>query len=121
MCLCQHEYEAMGLRQLLLSLCVIACLGAAPSRTETYVSGTIIDPADVTTNEDNIFSYLQTGVDTYATASISAAALATGSVASDEILDGTIVNADIATAAAIVAGSASRPRVRQWRKCGGGR
>src|SRR3990167_8005995 len=91
----------MGLRQLLLILCVPLLLGAAPSRTCTYVVGEVIDPACVTENEDNLFSYTQSGIDTFATGSISAANLASGSVASDEILNDSIVNADINSAASI--------------------
>jgi len=45
---------------------VICCLGAAPSRSNTYVAGTVISPTNVTANEDTIYTYLQAGVDTYA-------------------------------------------------------
>ena len=39
---------------------------APPTRANTYTAGTIIEPSDVTDNEDAIFSYLQSGVDTLA-------------------------------------------------------
>ena len=81
----------MGVRQpylIVLSLCLLA---AAPSRTQTYVAGQIIDPADVSENEDNLFAYLQAGVDTYLANSILSAAIS----------DGAIVNVDVASSAAI--------------------
>jgi len=56
-------------------------MGAAPTRTKTYSSGETISSADVTENEDNIYNYLVSGVDT--------------------IKDGTVVNADINTSANI--------------------
>jgi hypothetical protein len=62
-----------------------------PSRTYTYVEGTVINPTEVTTNEDNIFNYLTRGVDTYVD----------GSITTDDILDGTITNNDISGTAAI--------------------
>lgn len=52
-----------------------------PSRSYTYTTGTAIEADKVTQNEDNIYSYLQGGVDT--------------------IADSTIVNADISSSAAI--------------------
>ena len=72
----------------------LVLLGAAPSRTHTYTTGEIIESSKVTTNEDNIYSYLQSGVDTYAA----------GSVTSAAIQDGAIVNADVASSAAIAYG-----------------
>lgn len=54
---------------------------APPTRQATYTSGEVIASADVTANENAIYNYLQAGVDTYA--------------------DGTIVNADINSAANI--------------------
>lgn len=62
----------------LLGLCNI---GAAPTRSYTYTTGTTISSSDVTTNEDNIYNYLQAGVDT--------------------ISDGSIVNDDVNGSAAI--------------------
>ena len=51
------------------------CYGAAPTRSHSYVSGQSISPTEVTTNEDNIFSYLSAGVDTYKANSITGDAL----------------------------------------------
>lgn len=68
---------------LIVLLASTACYAAAPSRDNTYVAGTTIRAADVTANEDAIFTYLQAGVDTFK--------------------DGTIFNADIASSAAIAA------------------
>lgn len=56
-------------------------LASPPTRQNTYVSNTTIRATDVTANEDAIFNYLQSGVDT--------------------ISDGTIVAADISSSAAI--------------------
>lgn len=52
-----------------------------PSRVSEYTSGTTIRSSEVAGNENVIFSYLQDGVDTYS--------------------DGTILNADISSSAAI--------------------
>ncbi len=54
---------------------------APPSRSHTYTGGNTISPSEVTTNEDNIFNYLTSGVDT--------------------IKDGTILNADVNASANI--------------------
>lgn len=59
------------------------CFASPPARVYTYTTGTTIESTAVTTNEDQIFNYLQAGVDTYS--------------------DGTIVNADVASNAAIAA------------------
>ena len=88
------------MRSLLLSVIVLVMSmplvwGAAPSRTHTYVTGQTIDASEVTTNEDNIFSYLQAGVDTYVVGSVDAAALADNSVATGEIVDDTITATDL--------------------------
>lgn len=82
------------------------CLGAAPSRTCTYTAGQIISPTCVGENEDNVFSYLQAGVDTFANnsiataklqdAAVTAAKLTTGAVTTTIILDGTIAATDLA-------------------------
>lgn len=62
-------------------LFVSTALAAPPARTQTYTPGEVISSSEVTENEDNIFNYLQSGVDTYA--------------------DGTIVNADLNNSANI--------------------
>lgn len=100
----------MAMRQSDLALLLIVSvgvLGAAPSRTQTYTAGETIKNEEVTENEDNIFSYLQAGVDTYATNSIPASALqdasvttakiATGAVTTTLIADSTITATDLAT------------------------
>jgi len=100
----------------LLWILPLFLLGAAPSRTQTYVSGEVIDPADVTENEDNIFSYLQAGADTIranavesgdlqdasvtaakiAVDAVTTAAIASGAVAADEIATDAVGAAEIA-------------------------
>lgn len=71
---------------------------APPVRDNTYVAGTTIVPNDVMDNEDPVLEYLQDGVDTYAPNSITTAAIATGGVTSDDILDGTVTTIDLAFA-----------------------
>lgn len=100
-------------------LSLLLLTGAAPSRTKTYVTGATIQAADVTENEDNVFNYLQAGVDTYKANSLATAALQDGAVTSvklavdavttGRILDGTIATADLAdlsVTTAKIAGSA---------------
>lgn len=65
---------------------------SAPVRANTYTSGSVIDPSDVTANEDAIFTYLTAGVDTLASNAVDA---------SGEIADGVILNADVNASAAI--------------------
>ena len=96
MCLCGGGNEEMELlerdmKRLFLIPLTLLLLGAAPSRTKTYTAGQVISPTDVTENEDNIFAYLQAGVDT----------LRTNSVLTGNITDGTILNVDISSSAAI--------------------
>lgn len=66
---------------ILLLLITVPCFAAAPTRSNTYTAGDTILSADVTENEDAIFNYLASGVDT--------------------IKDGIIVNADISASANI--------------------
>ncbi len=85
----------------------------SPARVYTYSTGETIDPAKVTSNEDVIFSYLSTGVDTYFDGSIvnadisGSAAITYGklslgsSLLSSDIKDGEIVSADRSSSAAI--------------------
>src|SRR3990167_1244101 len=82
----------------LLPILALLCLGAAPSRDNTYVAGTVISPTAVMANENTIYTYLQDGVDTYAVNSITTAAIAVGAVTSADILDGTITTTDLAFA-----------------------
>lgn len=58
-----------------------ACFAAPPTRQATYSPGETILSTEVTSNEDAVFNYLQSGVDAYS--------------------DGTIVNADVNSAANI--------------------
>lgn len=76
---------------------------AAPTRSFTYISNTTIDPAQVNTNENSLYSYLQTGVDTYANGSITGAAIsASASIPYASLsLSNSIVNSDISSSAAI--------------------
>ena len=67
-----------------------------PTRIYTYTSGNVISPDEVTANEDAIFNYLTRGVDTFAS-----------QLTTDNILDGTIANADISSSAAITYGKLS--------------
>lgn len=76
---------------------------AAPTRPATYTSNTTIRSADVTNNEVTLYNYLQAGVDSFADGSIfnadiaSAAAIAYSKLS----LGNSIMNSDINTAAAI--------------------
>lgn len=58
----------------ILILCFFL-VGAAPTRVNTYTSGETISSSAVTANEDAIFNYLQSGVDTYSDSSISNSAV----------------------------------------------
>ena len=83
----------------------------APSRTHTYTSGAIINPTHVTVNEDNLYQYLQGGVDTIKAdtvttshiddGTIATADIANSAITSALILNGAIVNADVNASAAI--------------------
>lgn len=86
---------------LILGLCTGTSFAGPPSRTFSYSVGAIINPVQNTTNEDAIFSYLSSGVDTYSPNSITAADIATGGVGTAEILNGTITSVDISATAAI--------------------
>lgn len=55
---------------LILLLLTVNVYAAAPQRQNTYVPNSAITAADVTSNENVIFNYLQAGVDTYADNSI---------------------------------------------------
>jgi len=69
------------MKKLLILLFIPFLIAAAPTRSKTYTSGETIKSSDVTENEDNIFNYLQSGVEVYS--------------------DGTIVNADVGGSANI--------------------
>lgn len=76
-------------------------LASAPSRPNTYVSGTVIDPVAVTQNETTLYSYVQSGVDTYKAGSITQAAISStaGILYSQLNLSGGILPSDINTSA----------------------
>ena len=77
-------------------VCFNHAYAAPPTRTFTYADGEIINATKVTTNEQNVYQYLSTGVDTLATNTVETADIQAGAVTSEKILDGTIVSADIA-------------------------
>lgn len=96
--------EMRKLSLILLSLLIsIPAYAAAPSRTYNYISHTTIDPAQNNTNENNLYSYLQAGVDTYAAGSIDNTAIsASAAIAYSKLnLIGGIVNADVNATAGI--------------------
>lgn len=70
----QHNFHSYArwllISFLLLNISVKETYSAAPSRTQTYTNGETISSTEVTENEDNIYDYLQAGVDTYADDSI---------------------------------------------------
>lgn len=67
------------MNKLLLFLCIflvsVEAFASAPTRPNSYVSGTVIDPVAVTQNETTIYTYLQAGVDTYSPLSITNASI----------------------------------------------
>ena len=74
----------------LLMLTMATAIAAPPVRTFVYTAGNIIQPAEVTKNEDNIFQYLTTGVDTLADNCVTTSKILDGSVTSAKILAGVI-------------------------------
>lgn len=104
---------------LLFLLIPTICQASPPARIFTYTTGDLIEASKNTSNEDAIFNYLSTGVDTIkdgviTTDDISASAaipysklsfsnditatdIATGAIGTTEILDATIAAIDIAT------------------------
>lgn len=70
-----------------------------PSSSFTYVSGTVINPTAVQTNENNLYSYVQQGVCNYQAGSITTAAISStaGITYSQLNLTGGIVPSDINT------------------------
>lgn len=76
---------------------------AAPTRIYNYVAHTTIDPAQNNTNENALYTYLQAGVDTYASGSITNdAVFANAAIAYSKLnLLGSITNNDISNSAAI--------------------
>jgi len=92
---------------LLFLLTAVNVSAAPPSRVNTYVSGTEILASDVTQNEDAIFNYLQSGVDTYADDSlINADIKSTANIQSDK-LNLTSIAQDVAMNGNVTIGNAS--------------
>ena len=87
----------------ILILMTTAVQAAPPTRSYTYVPNTTIDPNQNNTNENSLYSYLQTGVDTYADGSITGADISpVASIPYSTLsLGGSIINADISASAAI--------------------
>jgi len=82
------------MKRLWILLLLPFLIGAAPSRLNTYTTGTTIEAADVTGNEDAIFDYLTAGVDTYKALSISNAEISTtAAIAETKLSLGTITQA----------------------------
>ena len=95
---------------LFLSLFLITTpvFGGAPIRVSSYTTGSTISAEAVTQNEDALFSYLQSGVDTLATGAVKTEHLATDSVTTIKINDGAVTSSKIGDnlAATKIAGTA---------------
>lgn len=78
---------------------------SAPTRQFNYVSHNVIDPSQNNTNENTLYSYLQNGVDTYSSGSITDIAInSLANIAYSKLnLLNSIKNSDISSSAAIVA------------------
>lgn len=74
------------------------CFAACPSRDNTYIAGTVIQPADVLANEDALFQGIQDGLesDCIADGAITTAKLADGAVTSAKIANNSITTDDLA-------------------------
>ena len=92
------------MKKLIIILALLS-VAAAPARVTNYTSNTTIRAADVSGNENAIFNYLSAGVDTFADGSIINADISSSAALAYSKLNlaGSIVNADIASSAAIVA------------------
>lgn len=71
---------------------------ACPSRDNSYIAGTTIEPADVMANEDALFEGIQNGLatDCIANNAITTDKIATSGVTTSDILNGTILAEDLA-------------------------
>ncbi len=67
---------------------------ATPVRAYTYSSGVVINPSEVTANEDAIFSWAATII-SLASNTVTSLYIVDGAVTSADILDGTIASVDI--------------------------
>lgn len=90
---------------LLLLLFPAIANAAAPTRAYNYVAHTTIDPNQNNTNENALYGYLQAGVDTYSSGSITNDAISGIAAISYSKLNliNSITNNDISSSAAIVA------------------
>ena len=75
----------------------LGCIGAVPSRQNTYVDGEIIEPSDVTANEDAIFDYLFDGVSVYEAGSIDISTDTDLTASSGVTLTGSALTNDLGT------------------------
>jgi hypothetical protein len=84
---------------LILALISTPVFANVPTRQYTYNSGSVIDPVAVNANENALYSYLQTGVDTYKAGSITTAALSntSGITYSQLNLTGSLQGSDVNT------------------------
>jgi hypothetical protein len=91
----------MILQQLSILIVILMALplvgeAACPSRSYSYTAGNVIDPSQNTTNEDNVYNYLCTGVDTYKSGSVDTTAIANGTITNSDIASNTITAAELA-------------------------
>lgn len=87
-----------GWLSLFLLLTLSPAWAACPSRTYTYTTGGTIDSGQVTTNEDNLYTYA-CAVDTFAAGSVNAAAIGDDAVGSAEIAAGAVGASELASGA----------------------
>lgn len=93
---------------LIILFLIVSCgtsWATPPTRTYNYVPNATIDPVQNNANENALYSYLQTGIDTYAPGSISSSDInANASISYSQLsLSNSIVNADISSTASILA------------------
>lgn len=100
------------MKKILLSVSIfllftINCFASAPTRPNSYVAGTTIDPVAVTLNETTLYSYLQSGVDTFAPGSIANSSISnTAGITYGKLnLSGSILGSDIANNANVSIGT----------------
>lgn len=88
----------------LLLLIPSVAFATPPTRQFNYVPNATIDPNQNNTNENALYSYLQTGVDTYTPGSISAASInANASISYSQLsLTGSIQKSDLASSVQFV-------------------
>lgn len=69
-----------------------------PTRSNSYVAGTVIEPSPVNSDFNTLYETFQNGIgtDCLSDNAVTSAKIATGGVTSADILDGTITTADLA-------------------------